>query len=108
MRPLAINPNTDQMKTPTIKELKALLIHCKSFIDDDCRTSDDPDDSLPGMCVTIGWNPEDGSWNWQTGDNSYTGGAYGFPVWAVVYLYRRSSCVELARAAKDELLEQTW
>lgn len=25
-------------------------------------------------------------WNYQTGDNSYTGGAYGYRNWAVVYV----------------------
>lgn len=99
------------MKTPSIKEISSLLIHCKTFISDDCRAFDGPDsdeDTLPSMCITIGWNPETGDWSWQSGDNSYTGGAYGYPVWAVVYLYRRSNCVELARDAKNALLEQTW
>jgi hypothetical protein len=30
--------------------------------------------------VTIGWNPITGGWNYQTGDNSFIGGAYGFSV----------------------------
>jgi hypothetical protein len=34
--------------------------------------------------ITIGVNKEGTSWNYQTGDNSYTGGAYGLANWAVV------------------------
>lgn len=92
-------------KLPTIKELSALFVSLKSEIGDEYRASDDPDDDMPGMCVTIGNDPETGSWNYQTGDNSYTGGAYGSPDWAVVYLYRRSNSRNLARDAIDQLAE---
>jgi len=34
--------------------------------------------------LTIAVNDEGDRWNYQTGDNSYTGGAYGLPHWAVV------------------------
>lgn len=69
-------------------------------IGDDYRASDDPDDNTPGMCLTIGFTPEsedkDYSWDYQTGDNSYSGGAYCHPHWAVVYLYRDSNPEEIA------------
>lgn len=84
----------------TIKEIKQLLISLKSDIYDDYRIADDED--LPGIMVTIGYSP-DGDWNYQTGDNSFSGGAYGHPHWAVVYLYRRSNCTTLARNVIDEL-----
>lgn len=46
--------------------------------------------------VTIGctFNFELGeiSWNYQTGDNSFTGGAYGHPEWFNVTLCSRSNC----------------
>jgi len=32
------------------------------------------------------------SWNYQTGDNSFTGGAYGHPEWFNVTLCSRSNC----------------
>lgn len=89
---------------PTIKELRELFIALKPCIDDEFRCSDDPDDELPGMTVTIGVS-EDGSWNYQTGDNSFTGGAYSHPDWAVVDLHRRSNCLELAREVQDQILE---
>jgi len=88
---------------PTIREISALLRSLKRDIADDYRAHED--DTIPGMLVTIGWTPETGGWSYQTGDNSFTGGAYGHPVWAVVYLYRRSNCRTLAREAIDELAE---
>lgn len=86
----------------TIKEVRELLISLKSDICDDYRIDDE--DSIPGMVVTIGYSPN-GNWNYQTGDNSFTGGAYGYPHWAVVYLYRRSNCTTLARDVIDELYD---
>lgn len=74
-------------------ELRRLLIALKPDICDDYRES--PDD-LPGMYITIGVNPDCTEWNYQTGDNSYTGGAYSHPYWGVGRLYRRSNCRELA------------
>ena len=104
-------------KLPTITEIRARLVSLKSDIGDDYRASDDSDDTLPGMCVTIGCTPgrwdKDSfpkefipcSWSYQTGDNSFTGGAYGHPDWAVVSLYRRSNCTELARDVINQLAE---
>jgi hypothetical protein len=92
------------MKLPTIKELARLFVALKSNIGDDYRASDDPDDETPGMSVTIGASV-DGSWSYQTGDNSFTGGAYGHRHWAVVSLYRRSNSRELAREAREQIAE---
>ena len=90
---------------PKQNDIRKLLVALKADIRDDYRASDDPSDTLPGMMVTIGWTPETGGWNYQTGDNSFTGGAYGHLVWAVVYLYRSSNCAELADEAIEELAE---
>lgn len=86
---------------PTIREIASLLKSLKADIGDEYRAFED--DTVPGMSVTIGWTPETGGWSYQTGDNSFTGGAYGHPVWATVPLYRRSNCRTLAREAIDEL-----
>lgn len=81
----------------------------KQDIADEYRASDDPFDNTPGMCVTIGFTPanpdEDkaASWSYQTGDNSYTGGAYHHPHWAVVSLYRRSNSRELAEDCASQI-----
>jgi hypothetical protein len=92
-------------KTPSIATLAKLFASLKTDIRDDYRCSDDPDDETPGICVTIGWTPETGGWSYQTGDNSFTGGAYGHTVWAVVSLYRGSNSRLLARSAVAQLLE---
>lgn len=95
------------MKTlPKINELKSLFVHLKTTIGDEYHSDGDEPGSPPSMDVTIGWTPEDGGWNFQTGDNSFTGGAYGHHYWAVVYLTRRSNSTELAREVRSQLLDQ--
>ncbi len=96
------------MITPSIiREWEKLLKGLKTDIGDDYRATDDPDDNAPGMCITIGYTPaseeKSEDWSYQTGDNSYSGGAYGHPYWAVVYLYRRRNCKALARDAAEQI-----
>jgi hypothetical protein len=91
-------------KLPPKNEIRRLLVDLKKNIDDDFRASDDPDDDKPGMQVTIGAN-EKGEWNYQTGDNSFTGGAYGFRHWAVISLYRDSNCNQLADEVREQIAE---
>lgn len=90
---------------PKINELRRLFIALKQDIGDDYRCTLDDGRCPPSMDVTVGWEPEDGSWNYQTGDNSYTGGAYGYRHWAVVYLDRRSNSTEMAREVREQLME---
>jgi hypothetical protein len=75
-------------------------------IRDDYRASDDPDDETPAIQLTVGFTAEtekkDHSWNYQTGDNSFTGGAYGHIHWAVVSVTRNCAPSEVA----DEISEQ--
>lgn len=90
------------------REVTKLLKSLKSEIADEFRASDDPEDNTPGMQVTIGATPnEEGGldWDYQTGDNSYTGGAYGHHHWGVGYLYRRSNSREVAHGIVDEIAE---
>lgn len=103
-----VNTMEKKLKLPPRGEIIRLLVSLKREIADDYRASDDPDDKNPGMQVTIGAN-EDGQWNYQTGDNSYTGGAYGLPYWGVISLYRRSNCRELANDAIEQIADaQSW
>jgi hypothetical protein len=50
--------------------------------------------------ITIGctfdWEDGEITWNYQTGDNSYTGGAYGHPEWFTASILSRSNCKEIA------------
>jgi hypothetical protein len=87
------------------REIADLLKSLKSEIDDDYRASDDPSDNTPRMQVTVSTDDDMQSWNYQTGDNSYSGGCYGDPHWSVIYLYRRSNCNELAKDAVNELAD---
>lgn len=95
-----------------IPQWTRLFKSLKQDIGDDYRCSDDPDDDKPGMTVTIGFTPstedKDCSWHYQTGDNSYSGGAYGHAHWAVCYLYRRSNSLELAKEAADQIGESVF
>ena len=98
-----------------VPEWTELFKALKKHIGDEYRARDD--DTLPGMCVTIGFTPaaddtagnitvhKPARWNYQTGDNSYTGGAYGHPHWAVVSLYRRSNCRELAEDCANQIAD---
>lgn len=88
-----------------VNQWAALLRSLKPYIGNEYRCTDDSDDKVPGMVVTFGLST-DGEWSYQTGDNSYSGGAYGFPHWGLVYLYRRSNCKELAQSAFNEAAEQ--
>ena len=97
-----------KMKLPTIREVSALLRELKKHIGDECRASDDSEDTTPGMAITIGINPDDGSWSYQTGDNSYTGGAYGYQYWGVGSLYRRTNTRQLARELIDDAADQIY
>lgn len=70
-------------------------------IGDDYRAYEpepDDDSDVPSMLLTIG--ADESGWAYQTGDNSYTGGAYGFADWSSVALYRDSDPVETA----DEII----
>lgn len=95
--------------TDLIPTWTKLLKSLKTDIHDDFRASDDDEDTTPGMCVTIGFTPSDAdtaySWHYQTGDNSYSGGAYGHANWAVISLYRRSNSKELANDIADQIAE---
>ncbi len=87
---------------PTITELATLIKALKKDIADEFRASDDdPEDGPPSMSVTFGINDKC-QWSYQTGDNSFTGGAYGKPHWAVVTLTRTCNSEEIAKEVLDQ------
>ena len=67
---------------------------------------DPEDDGLPHLCVTFGANEDLSGWGYQTGDNSYTGGAYGFKYWGLCYLGPRTNSKEAATEVLDQILGQ--
>ena len=88
-----------------IPEWRSLIAALIPEIADDYRATDDPEDTEPGMQVTVASDAELSSWGYQTGDNSYTGGAYSFPHWAVVYLSRESDPQEVAEDIAGQLAD---
>lgn len=96
------------MKYPTIHDLAALVRHVKTFV-----PVKDPDyiadgDDKPGIDLTIGFTPETGEWDYQTGSNEYSGGAYRHPDWAVTRVYRCTNSRECARDLIAQLRELSW
>ena len=87
-----------------LKDLYHLTRAVKQDIADDYRAFEE--DEKPGVQLTIGWNPENDTWSFQTGDNSFSGGAYHYPVWAVIGVHRNSNCRQLAKDLVDQLYEQ--
>ena len=60
----------------------------------------------PSMGITISTDTELSSWNYQAGDNSFTGACYSDPYWGVGTLCRDSDCDELAAYIMDDLYQQ--
>ena len=100
------------MKLPLIKDLAELIKQLKPAIEGNFSAYEeiDPEDAgdPPSMLLTVGWSAESGEWSWQTGDNSYTGGAYHYPTWATVAIHRRSNSKELARDIRNQLSEAIY
>lgn len=84
-----------------LAELTELAKVLQPTIEDDYRASDDRDDDTPAMLVTIGADAK--GWSWQTGDNSFTGGAYGYAHWGVCTLSREDEPAEFAEAILKDL-----
>lgn len=96
------------VKLPSIKAVAALVRHVKSQV-----PLADPDyvadgDDKPGIDLTIGVNTLSGEWSWQSGDNSYTGGAYGYRDWGVARVYRGTNSRECARDLINQVAELNW
>jgi hypothetical protein len=84
----------------TKKEIEIVLKSSKRFIHDDYK---EDGESIPHMTMTFA--ADETGWSYQSGDNSFHGGAYGYRHWGVVELHRRSNCKELAREAYEQIAE---
>ena len=89
----------------TKQELYELCRAVKQDISDEYRAFEE--DETPGIQLTVATNDDMSDWSYQTGDNSYSGGAYHYPHWAVVGVYRSSNCKALADDILDQLGELT-
>jgi hypothetical protein len=99
----------EQQLTDCLADWTKLVAVLIPDIRDDYRASDDPDDETPAILLTVGFTPEtedrDYSWHYQTGDNSYSGGAYGHMHWAVVSVTRDCVPSEVADEIADQIGE---
>jgi hypothetical protein len=93
-------------KFPTKRDLYRLCRRIKPTISDEFLAFED--DEEPGIQLTVGHDPATNEWDYQTGDNSYSGGAYAYPNWAVVGIYRNSNCQDLAVEILDQLEELAY
>jgi len=59
-----------------------------------------------GTDLTVGYNPKSKEWDYQTGDNSYSGAAYFYPVWGVTTVFPRSKSKDLAKEVVNQILDQ--
>ena len=59
--------------------------------------------SQEGLDLTVGFNPKSKEWDYQTGDNSYSGAAYRYPVWGVTTVYPRSKSRDLAQEILNQI-----
>lgn len=66
------------------------------------------------VCVDVGMDltvsaPDDLSdYAWQTGDNSYSGGAYAFPHWGVATLTRDSDADSIAAEIVSQIADAAY
>ena len=60
------------------------------------------EDEAPYNYLTVGMN-DSGEWSFQTGDNSFTGGAYGYAHWAVVSVFEDSDPEEVYQEIVSQL-----
>jgi len=56
--------------------------------------------------LTIAVSGDGYLWSYQTGDNSYTGGAYGLPIWGVTSVYPESTIRDVFEEVTDQIEEQ--
>jgi hypothetical protein len=98
----AENEVVPKPQLPSWSELERLVSHLKAEIRDEYRASEDDDE--PGVQLTVGWDGKK-DWSAQSGDNSFTGGAYGYQYWAVVSVYRDTKTVDLVGDICDQLEE---
>ena len=59
-----------------------------------------------GLDLTVGFNPKSKEWDYQTGDNSYAGACYHYPIWGVTTIFPRSKSKDLAKDVVDQIRDQ--
>jgi len=98
----AENEVVPKPELPPWSELEGLVNAVKAEISDEYRASEDDDE--PGIQLTVGWDGKK-DWSYQSGDNSFTGGAYGYQHWAVVSVHRDTDADDLVGDIHEQLEE---
>lgn len=80
------------LSTEVKQDIKALLEAIivttpRDVSEGDCDQCATGDCDCDYMELTVACNESGDQFNYQTGDNSFTGGAYGLPHWAVLNLW---------------------
>ncbi len=91
-------------KFPSIEKIRKLCVAVKQSIDFSDPDLIDPYDDFDeaSVLLTVGADAK-GSWNFQTGDPSFTGAAYGYPFWGQAYLSANTNCRDAARQIVEEI-----
>ena len=98
------------MNFPPQKAIKELIeglisLHKKDWFGKNLGHSSWIDEEDSCLQITIGCTGKDTeAWGYQTGCNSFMGDAYGFPIWAVIYIAEDASPEELT----EEVFDQLW
>lgn len=96
-----LNQYATNIKPSLVDLLKAL----QSDITDD-MTDPNELDAEPYMQITIACNADLKDWQFQTGDNSFTGACYHRQNWGIGYLTKESDLSMLADDLINDMLEQ--
>lgn len=97
----------DQKESMDLNEFKKDLIGYIDAIKQDIEPGmvdplDSDYDAIPYISLTVGTDDKMTQWGYQTGDNSFTGGAYSFPHWAVTEITEEQGSGDIA----DEVIKQ--
>ena len=84
----------------------AQSLHDEYMEDDEIVAAANDENGEGVMLLTIGAgvSDDDVDWSWQSGDNSYTGGAYSYPNWGVVWFSPEMTGKEYAKEIVDDLV----
>lgn len=66
---------------------------------------DEEDEYVTETYIDLTVGADQNGWNYQTGDNSFTGGAYGYANWAVVTVFPDSVDELVAQDIVNQLLD---
>ena len=63
-------------------------------------------DKEEGMDLTVGYDPKSKEWDYQTGDNSYSGPVYHYKIWGVTTIFPKSNSRDLAEDVVNQIRNQ--